>query len=184
MKQMDLEAKLSNALVELIKTTPLIKITVLQLVKTAGVSKSTFYRAYDSVNDFVRSVEDEILYQLRDLAKYTISANICMKPHDKPNEHLDSVFEYLYEIRALYNAITSPNGDPQFRYRETKLIHEMFISKVAYEGYECDHQDCYIVFALAGHNALISEWLCGKIDMEPKEMCMLVQRLMYGLFKI
>ena len=52
---------LKEALLELLEHKPLEKVTVTQVCARADVNRSTFYAYYESVEQLLREIEDEVL---------------------------------------------------------------------------------------------------------------------------
>ncbi|MCD7775795.1 MAG: TetR/AcrR family transcriptional regulator [Firmicutes bacterium] len=53
------------ALLYLLKTKDLSRITITELVTRAGVSRATFYRNYDSKEDVLREIEDDTILKIK-----------------------------------------------------------------------------------------------------------------------
>lgn len=82
-------------------------ITVTDLIKKAGISRSSFYTHYDSINDLVRSIQDETLDVLSsDITNFN---NI-----DDIYNYIDKIFEILKNNEYFYKSIL--NSDEAFKF--------------------------------------------------------------------
>ena len=174
--------KIEKAVLELMKETDIPHIKVNDVVKCAGISRATFYRHYDNVDNVVKEMEFQVLEELRDISRYSISSMLDFNNLDKPNEVYLALFKYIDEHRDFFTSMFGPHGDPMFDYKQKQLIREFYGGKIAFEGIECQHLDLYINFALAGHNRLIEYWLTKRSDISYREICVIIQKLMYGIF--
>jgi AcrR family transcriptional regulator len=178
------KTKIEEAILHLMKTTNISKIKVTKVVELSGISRSTFYRLYDSVDDAVKDMERELLEKIRDLSRYSISSTFDCNKLDIPNEHYLNIFKYLYDHREFYSAIISPHGDPQFLHKAMSLLREFYVGKIAYQDIQHEYLDFYIDFALAGHHSMLTYWLTKRTDVSFREFCSMTQKLMYGIFKL
>ena len=117
---MNLKVKKSNKLSK--KTDELIKealafllyegndlndITVTDLINKAGISRSSFYTHYNSINDLVESIQDETLDVLSsDITNFN---NI-----DDIYNYIDKIFEILKNNEYFYKSIL--NSDEAFKF--------------------------------------------------------------------
>ena len=52
---------IKNSLIELLKTKPLEKVTVTDIVNNADINRGTFYAHYTDICELIHAVEDEIV---------------------------------------------------------------------------------------------------------------------------
>ena len=82
-------------------------ITVTDLIKKAGISRSSFYTHYTSINDLVESIQDETLNVLSN--EITNFNNI-----DDIYNYIDKIFEILKNNEYFYKSIL--NSDEAFKF--------------------------------------------------------------------
>lgn len=89
-----------SALLRLIYQKPLSSITISELCSIAGVSRMTFYRNYDSIEDIFRKHLDDIF------TKYT-NDNISDKKNGKfyHKDNMIHYFSYLHEYRDFMDGL-------------------------------------------------------------------------------
>ncbi len=177
------ERRIVVALVECIKKKPLAKITVADLVKEANISRSTFYRTTYGISELVEELENDILEHLRDLARYMVSGGIRLENLDVPEQNLLGLLTFTYNIRELYVALNSENGDPQYQEKEKALVKEMYGSNITYHNLGRAEMDVYFTFILSGHEAVLNYWLKERPDISPEQMTVILQHLIYGIYK-
>ena len=89
-----------SALLNLIKSKPLSAISITELCNTAGVSRMTFYRNYDSVEEiFEKRLCDYFDAYRKDDEVANISGIFC------DEQHMQHYFEYLYRYRKFLDGI-------------------------------------------------------------------------------
>ena len=82
-------------------------ITVTDLIKKAGISRSSFYTHYTSINDLVESIQDETLNVLS-------SDIISFNNIDDIYNYIDKIFEILKNNEFFYKSIL--NSDEALKF--------------------------------------------------------------------
>jgi AcrR family transcriptional regulator len=175
------EERIEDAVFELIKTTDITSVRVRDVVRLAGVSRSTFYRHYDSVEDVVKQFEGSILNTMRTINKSALKIQFD-KAELRPTQAMISRMEVLREKRDRIVALNSPHGDPAFQHKATMLMHEYFRIRLQGMGGPEVQRDLYLAFVIAGHNNLIQYWLEKRPDIPPEEVAGMLNRLYYSPF--
>lgn len=85
---------LQLALMHLMSEHPYDKITVSEIVRRAGVSRTSFYRNYTDKEDIVRELGDRIVCRISDL---------CERPelHENPQQWFEDVFRTVREDKEI-----------------------------------------------------------------------------------
>ena len=99
-----------NTLVEMLETTSLYKIKVIDLVEQAGISRSSFYVYFDSIYEVIQLIEDNFIAGLP--VEEDFSLNVFLFPKDKY-----ATCRYLKENIKTFRVLSGPNGDPAFQAR-------------------------------------------------------------------
>lgn len=82
-------------------------ITVTDLIRKAGISRSSFYTHYNSINDLVESIQDETLDVLSsDISNFNNINDIY--------NYIDKIFEILKNNEYFYKSIL--NSDEAFKF--------------------------------------------------------------------
>ena len=93
---------LTTALMQLMKEKPIDKITITELVKRSGVSRTAFYRTYSSKEDILESAREEIIQ---------ITNGFLAKPELKENSYLwfKECFNIVQENAEIIKTIIDAN---------------------------------------------------------------------------
>ena len=125
---------LTTALMQLMKEKPIDKITITELVKRSGVSRTAFYRNYSSKEDILESARDEIIKLTNEfLAKPELKENTyqwfwecfnivrenaeIIKPIIDANLPVARFWENRSMLESLY-----PSSDRLKRYRNHAMV--------------------------------------------------------------
>ncbi|MGI6229659.1 MAG: TetR/AcrR family transcriptional regulator [Tractidigestivibacter sp.] len=178
-QQSETERRIEDAVFSIMATTDIPNIKVGDVVRKAGVSRSTFYRHFDSVEDVVKQFEAGLLDTMRTINKTALKAQFD-KSELGPTMAMVSRMEVLRNNREKVIALNSDHGDPVFQHRATMLMHEYFRIRLKdVSGSEVD-RDLYLSFVIAGHNNMIEYWLEKRPDIPPEKVAAMLNRLYYS----
>lgn len=90
------------------------KITVTELVKRAGITKSTFYTHYDDTYDVIND------YQLETI-ELLVSDDIVLTSIDDIYNYFDKIFDCLQKNEEIYKMLLAANGSIIFLEELKKL---------------------------------------------------------------
>ncbi len=175
------DERIEDAVFSLMETTDIPDIRVADVVRRAGVSRSTFYRRFGSVDDVVKAFETDLLANMHSINSYALKARFGQAELD-PTPTMVRRMEVLAERRDKIVALNGPHGDPQFVHKATILMHDHFRERLSgVEGSET-LRDFYLAFALAGHHNVIQYWLEERPDVAPEAVAAVLNRLFYAPF--
>ena len=97
-----------DKLLEMMETTPFYEVKVTQLVKHAGIRRSTFYAYFDSIYDVLQKIEDEFIDGF--LKEEVVQRRV-------EEDQLIEMFVYMRENMHTFKMLCGPNGDPSFTAR-------------------------------------------------------------------
>jgi AcrR family transcriptional regulator len=175
----NVEEKIEQAVFDLMETTDIPDIKVGDVVRLAGISRSTFYRHYDSVEDVVKQFEAGLLDTMRTINNTALGVQFS-KAELKPTQSMVARMEVLQANRDKIVALNSDHGDPAFQHKATMLMHEYFRIRLQGVGGSELHRDLYLSFVIAGHNNLIQYWLEKRPEIPPTEVAAMLNRLYYS----
>lgn len=173
------QERIEDAVFELMKTTPVTGIKVVDVVRMARTSKSTFYRSYKSVDDVVKRFEDKLLRNMQDINDVALEARFADSQLD-PTPTMIRRMEILRAHREKVLALNSDNGDPGFTHKATIFMHDYFRDRLRGTFSDETNFDLYLAFALAGHNNLIQYWLEVRPDIEPRTLAAALNRMFFA----
>lgn len=175
------DERIEDAVFSLMSTTDIPEIRVGDVVRAAGISRSTFYRHFDSVDDVVKGFETDLLANMHDINCYALKGRFGQSELD-PTPTMIRRMELLAERRDKVVALNGPHGDPQFVHKATVLMHDHFRDRLADVEGSGDYRDFYLAFVLAGHHNVIQYWLEKRPDVEPEVVAGVLNRLFYAPF--
>ncbi|MCM3570984.1 TetR/AcrR family transcriptional regulator [Neobacillus mesonae] len=114
---------LIDALVNLIVVEGYEAVTIREIVRKAGVNRSTFYLHFRDKQDIVTQMQDNILEELSETLKhptyiYETAINDFKNTNKPISSHVD-MFEHIQKYSSLYRKMLSEGG---FRVHVTELI--------------------------------------------------------------
>lgn len=173
--------RIEAAVIERMANTEIKSISVKEICIMAGVSRSTFYRIFDSVPNVVYSLEMQLLERVRDINRYFISASF---PSGQTLTIVRSLTQLMYEQRDFINAVSGPYGDPQFVDLMNSLATEYYAGKILIEAESMENIECKLQFAISGLHGLIGFWLREKPEVSPETMADMINQFMFDSFSI
>ena len=161
-----------RALIRLLKTQPLHKISIRQLCEIAGINRTTFYNHYGSQYDVLAEIRDGYL---KDVAAAIETAD----PRDRERvwDRVALVFAYMESNLEISRLLIQTNIDETFAQRLFSLpqIEELLIQSLK-DASPAARQEM-IAFAIYGSYKLIQDWLSQPSRRSPREMADLVLTL-------
>lgn len=128
--------RIQHALITLLKTTPLDKVTITALIKVAKISRRSFYVHYQDKYALLKVIEDKIISDAQNtLAK----EHIMLKPVDSFNDPrllanttqtFQNILKAMNGHRESLTVLLSDNGDPLFNLRFRQLIKSEIIARL------------------------------------------------------
>lgn len=150
--------KIKKAFIQLLQTKEINEINVTDLVKKAGINRSTFYVNYIDIYDLADKIKEEMFSNLLELYK----EEAIKKKHSY--DYL-KLFIHIKENQIYYQTMLKLNFD-FMNYYDKHLDEE---SMIKYYG-STKHMDYHIEFFKAGMHAIIKKWLLNECKESPEEM--------------
>lgn len=175
------DARIEDAVFTLMETTDIPDIRVADVVRLAGISRSTFYRRFGSVDDVVKAFETDVLANMHSINSYALKARFGQSELD-PTPTMIRRMEVLAERRDKIVALNGPHGDPQFVHKATILMHDHFRERLSEVEGPDTYRDFYLAFVLAGHHNVIQYWLEERPEVSPEVVAGVLNRLFYAPF--
>ena len=168
--------KLTNTLLELLNEKKIKDITVLELCKKANINRTTFYKYYKDVDDFVYSIEESLI---SDLEKYIsdIKRNYLIS-------YTSKIIETIKEHKDIYSCLLSENGDHTFLRKILGLVHEESINEWQKLLKKASREDLDKIykFIVDGTIGIIEKWIKDDFDEEPSSVSVFINKIcMSGL---
>ena len=173
------ENLLRNALYELSREKPINKITPTELCRQATINRNTFYSHHDSVDEFIFSIEQEVI----DFIKSSIQDEFDAV------SVITMLCKDMKKNSDFYRVILSSNGDQSFLPRIFEIANARNVRKVEKEAKKISKNTAAIIsaFSVKGGCAVIETWFQNGMQETPEEVAHLVSALCHygarGLLK-
>mgnify|MGYP004702182019 CR=1 FL=1 len=160
--------RLLEALAEIIKTQGIEEIKISEVISRAHVSHSTFYRFFQSKDNFFSWTLTHYLDGLFAFAKHV---------GQEPEDFYLSYFQYIYNNKVYFQAFNNSSMWPEFSYK----MHEMGIK--AYEEFiylKTGEREVSVIisnYIINAHIGATMAWLRQSIMIKPSEMASLVYEM-------
>ena len=168
--------KLKYSLLSLIKKKNLNKITVLELCKEANINRTTFYKYYSDVDDYVNIIEQELLKELKEEI-ININRNYLIT-------YIGKIVERIKKEKDLYPILLGENGDKFFLRKILYLVQSESIDewqRLLKKASEDDLNNIY-VFIVDGSIGIIEKWISNNCKDDPATIALFINKLcMSGL---
>lgn len=168
--------KLRYSLLTLLKKNNLNKITVLELCKEAKINRTTFYKYYEDVDDYVNKIESFLLEELKKEVK-DINRNYLIT-------YIGKIVERIKTEKDLYPILLGSNGDKFFLRKILYLVHKESIDewqRLLKKASEDDLDNIYI-FIVDGSIGIIEKWIKNNCKDNPETIALFINKLcMSGL---
>lgn len=159
---------LKNALVELLETKPINKITVYELCRSAEINRSTFYKYYGEPQDVLNEIVNELLEKTA----------IIVKNENTEFSRLKTILTFLSDNRETIIRIIA-------NVSEQKLIDHVYGVPTLHENLygllrnsEASIEKEYVkVFYHYGSFAIIRAWLNNGCVESPQEMTQIISSI-------
>ena len=164
-----------EAFLELLEERDLDKITVVDIVKRADVTRSTFYVHYPDIYGIIEEIQNEIIS--RHLEEFSQIEYRTMLHNPVP--YLKSVAAMLEENSALFKKMGRSIQTSQYVEVLRKTIEEDTVSRsdVPEEVREPSAFSIRLHFFLAGILNTFQQWADGTLDCSLDELCREVSQL-------
>lgn len=168
---------LKESLLDLMKEKPISKITTAELCRHANINRNTFYSHYNSPEDLLRSIEDDLYEEIKQsLGQTLIKGNIPA--------FLLEICEAIYRHGDLCKIILSDYGDKVFLKRVLDQAHDRSIAlwksnraNVISE----EHFEFFYTFSASGSIAVIQQWIQDGMKCSPEEIASFIGNLLMNM---
>lgn len=163
---------LKQALLEILQTKPIGKVTIKEICEEANLNRGTFYLHYNEPNDLLREIENEFVEE---------NMNFFSPYIQEQNDinHLANLFNCILSNRDICIILMGPHGAPQFLDRIQSMMRDNVLGQWQAEFPEYDHQDLEFVyeFILPGAMRLILNWAQNKDNISTEHLAKRLDRL-------
>ncbi|MBR6796855.1 MAG: TetR/AcrR family transcriptional regulator [Clostridia bacterium] len=160
---------IKTAMLELLESNPLNKISVTDVCKAADVNRSTFYAYYEDVQSLVYDIESDILNQL------PASAPMDIDTDERFAAELENFLEFIKANKSMFNFIMIHLSGEEFTERQVKYIAERYQSRVARsDNLRLRYSYAYCIYGTIG---LIKDWIKASFPLSCRDLAVLLIRM-------
>lgn len=165
---------LKDSFIKLLEKKDISQITIKEICEDADINRATFYAHYNDQYDFMKRIQNDLLYNIEDyLAVYTKNESTSI-----PVDTVERIFEYIKENARLCKLLLSEHGDLSFQKRVLMLVYEKNISDLTKNGVTTKADAEYIyAFTLTGCVGVIQKWLNDNMIKSPRYMAEIIIKL-------
>lgn len=151
---------LAESIKELMKTIPLDKITVKEIVSRCGTTRQTFYRNFKDKYDLVNWYFDRIVKKT--IKQMGVSLTL--------QEALVKKFEYIKEDKHFFTSALSSSDYNNLMDYDYQCIYHFYKSIAQKKGEVTPEIDFLIQFYCHGSMEMMAEWVKKDMNISPEEM--------------
>lgn len=152
-----------EAMLELLKTKSIQKISVRELCDAAGINRTTFYNHYDGTYEVLAEIEEHFLAQLS-------AADTISNGEDGLERHIEALCLKLKQNADTALLLLTNNADPDF---SSKLLKTQGCSEIwqkAGSAYSEEESELLTKFVSGGAYAIVCGWLENGCRQSPKQV--------------
>jgi AcrR family transcriptional regulator len=165
---------LHDALLDLMKTSPVQNIPIKEICWKAGVSRSTFYIYYDNQFDLLAEIEEEILIEVEKILQPYFGAVKKSSINGAIQQDiLQEVLQYIATNSHSIQVLMGENGDPAFQKKIFSYGIErsqQFEKGRGKKPFDEKTNRYFSLFLVGGLLTLVQEWLKTDMDTPVPEM--------------
>ena len=166
------------ALIELLKTNDINRITVTDLSKMADVSRGTFYTHYDDIYDLLESVENSILEELTRI--------VSIEPHkgeiflfEEEFTNIVNALKYAETNKEIFRVLLNDRGSLLFLNRLKNIFSEKLLTRMLTVSFSDEKYNSILTaFYITGFIGAIQEWMKNDFNISAFELASLIKAML------
>ena len=177
MKQVDnrvrfTKAMLHEAILKILETKPIDKITIKEICEEAEINRGTFYLHYNTPRAILKEIENEFIED--NLAFFSPYMH---EGHEM--SHLEELFGCILKNGRICRILMGKNGDPQMLESLRVMMKDSVVDDWQKEFPDFDREKLAYVFdfVFSGAMTLILDWLGGETPIHAEDLARRLDRL-------
>ena len=166
-----------EAMLELLKTKSIQKISVRELCDAAGINRTTFYNHYDGTYEVLTEIEEHFLAQLS-------AADTISNGEDGLERHIETLCLKLKQNADTALLLLTNNADPNFSSKLLKTQGCCEIWQKAGSAYSEDETELLTEFISGGAYSMVCRWLESGCRQSPKQVASLLTAVIQDGIKL
>ena len=146
---------LQDALINLLRTTDISKISIRELCEKAGINRTTFYNHYGSQYDVLKELSGNFLADIE-----AALTNATATDREEVHKRVGFVFHYIEEHLEISRILINSSLDPDFPVKLFSIpkINALFEEQLP-EDMNQNVRIAAFTYAVNGSYSLIQEWI-------------------------
>ena len=161
---------IKEAMLELLETFPLEKISVTQICDLADVNRSTYYVYYEDVSSLMSEIEDDVL----DMLPTSTDGSMDYSDEQFISE-LEKFFDCVKENERMFRILVLQRDNHSFNMKLIDCVMEQF-AVVLKPSKEVPDRLAYI-YCTSGVIGLMREWIRNDFDISSREFAKIALQL-------
>ena len=156
------------------------KITVSDVIKKAGIVRSTFYNHYQDVYDLLEQIENEMLGELNEHLKSISPENDLMSM-----SLFEGIFRFLTGNSDICVIMLGENGDKRFLFRMLEMGKENCVKNYlqSFPRASREQIEDFYAFVSNGCLGLMTSWIYTGMKKSPDELAATAKAIMTSALK-
>ena len=176
----NVQLQIADYVLDAMKSTNINDIKVKSIVDDLHISRSTFYRYYDSAYDVLQAIEDRYLIALKELSASVWSYPVSIEYFSTPHPVFLKVMNYIYENKKVAKVLFGIHGDQLFSIRCKNAVKNNLFPISVMKYYYPKDTELHIEFLIGGHIELLHYWQNSDCDMPIDEFTIKSYRLLFS----
>lgn len=163
---------LKEALLNILQSKPIGKVTIKEICEVADLNRGTFYLHYNEPNDLLREIENEFVDEnMKYFSPYIRESNDV--------NYLAGLFNCIMKNQEICIILMGPHGAPQFLERIQSMMRDNILDQWQTEFPEYDRRDLEFVyeFIMPGAMHLILNWAKNNDNLTTESLARRLDRL-------
>lgn len=168
------EEAINDAFLLMVKEKSFEKITVSDIVKKAGIVRSTFYNHYEGIPDLIVAIEDKTIQDIFDLMESFHPKN----DEDICKTYFQTLCDYTKDNAFLAELLCSPRGGQVFTKMMT-MFHQYVggVTKEVTPSSQSKEEVSYLIAITIGASlGVLHKWTREKFKAPSEEVAMILTR--------
>ena len=175
------ESLIKKAFIQLFSKQSLDKITVNEICRLSGVSRSAFYQHFDDKYAVLESIEDKLLEDVKKLNENMKYFSITPREASMPN-FLETI-QYISDQKEFFLPLISSPGEAHFLHRWKLLMQEDFLRRLTTDHVLPKENAEIIVYSMTSAIIGMYEyWLTKAPELSARQLAELGTRLLWSSF--
>ena len=168
-----------DALITLLKTKDINKVTVTDISEMVDMNRSTFYIHYDDIYDLLESIENNLINELEKFTEVPPVKDRDFMYELSFSKVLRAV-EFAGENREIFTVLLNDQGNLMFLTRIKKIFSQKLLSNFLdiSDNVSDKYSDVFSSFFISGFIGIIQEWLKNDSGISAFELATIMQMIL------